>query len=61
MGLSRIYQSRGWFELFFVNTVGLPYNTGLFIYLALLVVYCMDSLESMKDNPHSKRVKTTSY
>jgi len=28
----------GWFELFFVNTVGLPYNTGLFIYLALLVV-----------------------
>src|SRR5512133_1087567 len=27
----------GWFELFFVNTVGLPYNTGLYIYLVLLV------------------------
>ena len=27
----------GWFELFFVNTLGLPYNTGLYIYLVLLV------------------------
>jgi hypothetical protein len=27
----------GWFELFFVNTIGLPYNTGLYIYLLLFV------------------------
>jgi len=27
----------GWFELFFVNTLGLPYNTGLYVYLVLLV------------------------
>ena len=26
----------GWFELFFVNTLGLPYNTGLYIYLIIL-------------------------
>ena len=26
----------GWFELFFVNTLGLPYNTGLYIYLVIL-------------------------
>jgi hypothetical protein len=26
----------GWFELFFVNTLGLPYNTGLYLYLILL-------------------------
>ncbi len=26
----------GWFELFFVNSLGLPYNTGLYIYLVLL-------------------------
>ncbi|HNV67950.1 MAG TPA: DUF2723 domain-containing protein, partial [Bacteroidales bacterium] len=26
----------GWFELFFVNTIGLPYNTGLYIYLIIL-------------------------
>jgi len=27
----------GWFELFFVNTLGLPYNTGLYIYIILLI------------------------
>ncbi|MRR21522.1 DUF2723 domain-containing protein [bacterium] len=26
----------GWFELFFVNSLGLPYNTGLYIYLVIL-------------------------
>lgn len=26
----------GWFELFFVNSLGLPYNTGLYIYLIIL-------------------------
>ena len=27
----------GWFELFFVNTLGCPFNTGVIIYIALLV------------------------
>ena len=27
----------GWFELFFVNSLGMPYNSGLYIYLVLLV------------------------
>ena len=27
----------GWFELFFVNTLGMPFNTGEYIYLLLLV------------------------
>jgi hypothetical protein len=27
----------GWFELFFVNTLGMPFNSGLYIYLVLLV------------------------
>ena len=27
----------GWFELFFVNTLGLPFNTGVIVYLVLLV------------------------
>ncbi len=27
----------GWFELFFVNVLGMPFNTGLIIYLVLLV------------------------
>ena len=28
----------GWFELFFVNTLNFPFNTGLVVYIALLVV-----------------------
>ena len=28
----------GWFELFFVNTLGMPFNTGLYIYILLLAV-----------------------
>ena len=28
----------GWFELFFVNTLGMSYNTGLYVYLVLLAV-----------------------
>lgn len=31
-----IPRAAGWFELFFVNSLGLPYNTGLFIYIILL-------------------------
>jgi hypothetical protein len=27
----------GWFELFFVNTLGMPFNTGVIVYLVLLV------------------------
>ena len=27
----------GWFELFFVNTLGMPFNTGVIIYLIILV------------------------
>jgi len=27
----------GWFELFFVNTLGMPFNSGLFIYIALTI------------------------
>lgn len=33
-GVARV---AGWFELFFVNSIGLPYNTGLYIYLIVLV------------------------
>ena len=28
----------GWFELLFVNALGMPYNTGLYIYLILLAI-----------------------
>ena len=48
----------GWFELFFINTIGLPYNTGLFIYLALLIGSIVWALfASMSDNPDGKKAK----
>ena len=28
----------GWFELFFVNTLGMPFNTGLIVYIITLVI-----------------------
>ena len=34
----------GWFELLFVNTLGMSYNTGLYIYLILLTVILIWSL-----------------
>ncbi|HQG36257.1 MAG TPA: DUF2723 domain-containing protein [Bacteroidales bacterium] len=34
-GLPRV---AGWFELFFVNILGLPYNSGLLFYVALIII-----------------------
>ena len=34
----------GWFELFFVNTLGLPFNTGLIVYMVLLVAIVLWSI-----------------
>jgi tetratricopeptide (TPR) repeat protein len=41
----------GWFELFFVNSLGFSYNTGVFVYLLLLVasiVWCLYETISSK-------------
>ncbi|MFR9165515.1 MAG: protein O-mannosyl-transferase family [Dysgonomonas sp.] len=48
----------GWFELLFVNTFGLPYNTGIFVYLILLVIsiiWCV--YETMSKKGNLKRAK----
>lgn len=48
----------GWFELFFTNTLGMPYNTGLFIYILLLIGSVVWAFfESMKVNPNEKKAK----
>ena len=47
-----------WFELFFVNTLGLSYNTGLFFYLLLLVLSLIWSLfETMSTKGNEIRAK----
>ena len=50
----------GWFELMTVNTLGMSYNSGLFIYLRALVgVIIWSIVETMSQNPNMSRVRLT--
>lgn len=52
----------GWFELFFVNKIGLPYNGGVFVYLMVLVATIVWTLlETWRTNTNEKRVKTALF
>ncbi|MDR2776164.1 MAG: DUF2723 domain-containing protein [Tannerella sp.] len=49
----------GWFELFFVNDLGMPYNTGVFAYLIIIVgILSWAIWETMRVNVNEKRMKT---
>jgi hypothetical protein len=41
----------GWFELFFVNTLGMPFNTGEYIYIALLVAVVLWAVYETQNAP----------
>jgi hypothetical protein len=44
-----IPKAAGWFELLFVNGLGMPYNTGLFIYIIIVIaILCFGILYSLK-------------
>ena len=48
----------GWFELFFVNTLGMSYNSGVIAYLLLLVASTIWALlESLSDRGDMKRAR----
>jgi hypothetical protein len=48
----------GWFELFFVNGLGMPYNTGIFVYLILITgVLSWAIWETMRKDVDRKRMK----
>lgn len=48
----------GWFELFFVNTLGMGYNSGVAVYLAFLVISIVWALwESMSERGNLKRAR----
>lgn len=48
----------GWFELLFVNTFKLPYNTGLLIYIVVIFgVLAWAIWETMEDTPNPLRTK----
>ncbi len=49
----------GWFELFFVNTLGMKYNTGVAVYLILLIASIVWALfESISERENNKRMRT---
>lgn len=48
----------GWFELFFVNTLGMSYNSGVAVYLVLLVAGIVWALwESLSEKGNLKRAR----
>ncbi|WP_280744636.1 MULTISPECIES: DUF2723 domain-containing protein [unclassified Parabacteroides] len=48
----------GWFELLFVNRLGMPYNSGVFAYIIVLVaVLFWATYETMREKPNDIRMK----
>jgi len=48
----------GWFELFFVNKVGMPYNSGVFVYIIVLGAILVWSIyETMREKINDTRMK----
>lgn len=48
----------GYFELFFVNVLGMPYNTGVYVYVVVLAATLIWAImETMKDQIHPVRLK----
>ena len=45
----------GWFELFFTNTLGMPFNTGTIIYIILLIASFVWAIYETYQDSHRKR------
>ena len=51
----------GWFELFFVNTLGMPFNTGEIIYIILLVACVIWAVYETQTQRHSITVQNIAF
>ena len=51
----------GWFELFFVNTLGMPFNTGEIIYIILLVACVIWAVYETQTQKHSITVQNIAF
>ncbi|WP_033148188.1 DUF2723 domain-containing protein [Prevotella sp. P6B1] len=51
----------GWFELFFVNTLGMPFNTGEIIYLILLVACVIWAVYETQTQQHSLTIQNIAF
>ena len=50
-----IVQVGGWFELFFVNILGMPFNTGEIVYIVLLIATIIWAIYETYQNQNEKR------
>lgn len=46
----------GWFELFFVNTLGMPFNTGMIVYILIVVAVMIWAIYETVRNTNRKRM-----
>ena len=51
----------GWFELFFVNTLGMPFNTGEIIYIILLVACVIWAVYETQTQKHSQNIQNIAF
>ena len=51
----------GWFELFFVNTLGLPFNTGLIVYILLTITAVLWAIRETHRDSLSRMRMIVSY
>ena len=51
----------GWFELFFVNTLGMPFNTGEIIYIILLVSCVVWAVFETQTQRHSPTIQNLAF
>ena len=51
----------GWFELFFVNTLGMPFNTGEIIYILLLVACVIWAVYETQTQKHTLTIQNVAF
>ena len=51
----------GWFELFFVNTLGMPFNTGEIVYIILLISTVIWAVYETQTQKHSVTVQNVAF
>ena len=51
----------GWFELFFVNTLGMPFNTGEIIYIILLIACVIWAVYETQTQRHGQKMQNIAF
>ena len=51
----------GWFELFFVNSLGMPFNTGEIIYIFLLITCVIWAVYETQTQRHGQKIQNIAF